>query len=85
MRTIPEVAEDILNILDEAERTEECNRDTLCDINELVGEILVINSETSKAREKIVAKLEEKRKYAFNVVYKEAMTKAIEVVKHFLS
>ena len=44
MRTIPEVAEDILNILNEAERIEECDGDTLCDINELVGEILVINS-----------------------------------------
>ena len=44
MRTIPEAAESILNILNEVERTEECNGDTLCDINELVGEILAINS-----------------------------------------
>lgn len=44
MRTIPEVVEAVLNILNEAERTEECNGDMLCDINELMGEILTINS-----------------------------------------
>ena len=44
MRTIPEVVEAVLNILNEAERTEECNGDMLCDINELMGEVLTINS-----------------------------------------
>ncbi len=44
MRTIPEVVEAVLNILNEAERREECNGDILCDINELMGEILTINS-----------------------------------------
>ena len=43
MRTIPEVAEDIKSILNNIERTEECNGETLVDINELVDEILTIN------------------------------------------
>lgn len=48
MRIIPEVVEDVLNILNEAERKEECNGDTLCDINELMGEILAINSNNER-------------------------------------
>lgn len=48
MRTIPEVVEAVLNILNEVEHTEECNGDTLCEINELMGEILVINSNNER-------------------------------------
>lgn len=43
MRTIPEVAEDIKSILNNIERTQECNGETLVDIDELVNEILTIN------------------------------------------
>lgn len=43
MRTIPEVAEDIKSILNDIERTQECNGETLVDIDELVNEILTIN------------------------------------------
>lgn len=43
MRTIPEVVEDIKSILNNIERTEECNGETLVDINELADEILTIN------------------------------------------
>lgn len=43
MRTIAEVAEDIKSILNNIERTQECNGETLVDINEFVDEILSIN------------------------------------------
>lgn len=43
MRTIPEVVEDIKSILNNIERTEECNGETLVDINELADEILSID------------------------------------------
>ena len=43
MRTIPEVAEDIKSILNNIECTQECNGETLVDIDELVNEILTIN------------------------------------------
>lgn len=42
MRKIHECAEDIKNILNDAERTEEVDGDMLCSINELVDEILSI-------------------------------------------
>ena len=42
MRTIPEVVEDIKNILNDAERTQD--GECLVDIDDLVNEILVINS-----------------------------------------
>lgn len=48
MRTITEVAEDIKSILNNIERTEECNGETLVDINELVDEILSINAHKQK-------------------------------------
>lgn len=48
MRTITEVAEDIKSILNNIERTEECNGETLVDINELVDEILSINARKQK-------------------------------------
>lgn len=48
MRTIIEVAEDIKSILNNIERTEECNGETLVDINELVDEILSINANKQK-------------------------------------
>lgn len=44
MRTIAEVAEDIKSILNNIERTEECDRETLVDINAFVDEILSINA-----------------------------------------
>ena len=50
MRTIPEVIEDIKNILNEIERTEECAGETLVDIDELVNEILTINLYKGKAQ-----------------------------------
>lgn len=43
MRKIHECAEDIKNILNDAERTEEVDGETLCGINELVDEILSIH------------------------------------------
>lgn len=43
MRTIPEVAKDIKSILNNIERTQECNGETLVNIDELVNEILTIN------------------------------------------
>ena len=43
---------------------------------------IVENKPTAYSVEKVVAELEEKRRYAFNVVYKEAMTKAIDVVRN---
>lgn len=42
MRKIHECAEDIKNILNDAERTKEVDGDMLCSINELVDEILSI-------------------------------------------
>ena len=44
MRTIPEAVEDIKSILNNIERTESCDGETLVDINELAGEILTINA-----------------------------------------
>lgn len=49
MRTIVEVIEDIKSILNNIERTEECNGETLVDINELADEILTINSITNES------------------------------------
>ena len=55
MRTIAEAAEDIKSILNNIERTQECYGETLCDINELIDEILSIDSkereETNAAKE----------------------------------
>lgn len=48
MRTIPEVAEEIKSILNNIERTEECDGETLVDINELVDEILTISTYNGK-------------------------------------
>lgn len=44
MRTIPEVAENIKSILNNIERTENCDGETLVDINELVDEIITISA-----------------------------------------
>lgn len=44
MRTIPEVVEDIKSILNNIERTENCDGETLVDINEFADEILTINT-----------------------------------------
>jgi len=44
MRTIPEVSEEIKKILNDVERTQECDGETLVAIDELVNEILTINS-----------------------------------------
>lgn len=44
MRKIEECVEDIKIILNNIERTEECNGETLVDINELIDEILTICS-----------------------------------------
>lgn len=44
MRTIPEVVEDIKSILNNIERTENCDGETLVDINELADEILTIST-----------------------------------------
>ena len=44
MRTIPEVVEDIKSILNNIERTENCDGETLVDINELTDEILAIST-----------------------------------------
>lgn len=46
MRTIPEVVEDIKNILNDAERRQ--NGETLVDIDELANEILTINAENEE-------------------------------------
>lgn len=43
MRKIHECVEDIKNILNDAERTEEVDGETLCDINDLIDEILLIH------------------------------------------
>ena len=48
MRTIPEVAEGIKSILNNIERTENCDGETLVDINELVDEILTISTYKGK-------------------------------------
>jgi len=50
MRKIAEVAEDIKSILNNIEKSEECNGETLVDINELVDEILSINSENMRTK-----------------------------------
>lgn len=44
MRTIQEVCEDIKSILNNIERTENCDGETLVDIDELVNEILIIST-----------------------------------------
>lgn len=44
MRTIPEVVEDIKDILNNIERAEHCDGETLVDIDELVNEILTIST-----------------------------------------
>lgn len=62
MRTIAEVAEDIKSILNNIERTEECTGETLVDINELVDEILSIDS--------IERKDVEDAKRLFNKIYR---------------
>lgn len=51
MRTIAEVAEDIKSILNSIERTEECNGETLVDINEFIDEILSIDAQKRKETE----------------------------------
>lgn len=48
MRTIPEVVEDIKNILHNLENTQKCDRDTVIDMVELVNEILFINSNNER-------------------------------------
>ena len=64
MRQITEVAEDIKNVLNEAERTE--NGDCLTDINELVDEILVINTVDASAKKHTAKK--DAFQYLFNWV-----------------
>ena len=44
MRTIPEAVEDIKSILNNVERTENCDGETLVDINALADEILIIGT-----------------------------------------
>lgn len=44
MRTIPEVCEDIKSILNNIEWTDNCDGETLVDIDELVNEILIIST-----------------------------------------
>ena len=51
MRTIVECVEDIKGILNNAERTEEMDGETLTDIDELVNEILSINGMKESAKE----------------------------------
>ena len=48
MRTIVECVENIKNILNRAEQAEECDGDTLVEINELADEILTINARRKK-------------------------------------
>ena len=48
MRTIPEAVEDIKSILNNIERTESCDGETLVDINELADEILTISAYNGK-------------------------------------
>ncbi len=48
MRTIPEAVEDIKSILNNIERTENCDGETLVDINELADEILIISAYKGK-------------------------------------
>ena len=55
MRKIHECAEDIKNILNDAERTEEVDGDMLCSINELVDEILSIYCLEKQQRKMAIA------------------------------
>lgn len=55
MRKIHECAEDIKNILNDAERTEEVDEDMLCSINELVDEILSIYCLEKQQRKMAIA------------------------------
>ncbi len=55
MRKIHECAEDIKNILNDAERTEEVDGDMLCSINELVDEILSIYCLEKQQRKMTIA------------------------------
>ena len=48
MRTIAEAVEDIKSILNNIERTESCDGETLVDINELADEILTISAYKGK-------------------------------------
>lgn len=52
---IHECAEDIKNILNDAERTEEVDGDMLCSINELVDEILSIYCLEKQQRKMAIA------------------------------
>lgn len=55
MRKIHECAEDIKNILNDAERNEEVDGDMLCSINELVDEILSIYCLEKQQRKMAIA------------------------------
>ena len=52
-RTIAECVSDIKSILNNVERTQECNGETLVDIDELVNEILSINGTKDEPQEPI--------------------------------
>ena len=63
MRKIHECAEDIKNILNDAERTEEVDGDMLCSINELVDEILSIYCLEKQQRKMDMPSLQSRRSF----------------------